>query len=65
MIFYALYNKGWKTGMIITDDYDLEEIARGDHIRNIKRDLREIGCYGPVKVYDINNKLVKVLNKAA
>lgn len=65
MVFYALYNKGWRTGIIVTDDYELDEIARGDHIKHIKQDLKTIGYYGTVKVFDINHKLVKVINRAA
>lgn len=65
MVFYALYNQGWRTGLIVTDDYDLEEIARGDHIRHIKKDMKQIGYHGTVKIYDINHKLVKILNRAA
>ncbi len=65
MIYYAVYNKGWQKGLIITDDYDIEEISRGDHIENIKKDIKAIGCHGPVKVFDINHRLVKILNRAA
>lgn len=59
MKFIAIH----KRGAIMTDDYTLSEILRGDNIENIKEDIKYLGIRGAVRVYDENDRLVCKLNK--
>lgn len=56
MKFYAKCSNG---AMVVTDDYDEEEIKLGKHIENILEDFRR-HFFGDLRViiYNENNKVV-------
>ena len=58
MRFIALCSRG----AIMTDDYSIDEILRGIHIKHLKRDIKEWGIRGTVTVIDQNDKFVCKLN---
>lgn len=56
------YFATWRHGAIMTDDYSKNEIAKGLHIKHIKKDIEECQIKGIVKVYDEHMRFVCLLN---
>lgn len=59
MRYIAIHSKG----AIMTDDYSLQEIHEGLHIKHLKADIRCWNLRGPVTVYDERMKFICKLNK--
>lgn len=53
----------WDDGIIQTDDYDKEEVSKQLHLKNICRDLVMCNVEDPVRVYDENNRFIRVVTQ--
>lgn len=48
---------------VLTDDYNDREIARKQHLQDLRQDARQFPKFKyPIRVYDQNDKFICVLN---
>ena len=58
MIYYAVSDEA----VVITDDYSVDEVKKNNHITNILKDFKSQGYKGYIRVFDMYNKFVCIVN---
>lgn len=53
----------WDNGIIQTDDYDKNEVEKQLHLKHLCRDLIISDIEDPVRVYDENNRFIRVITQ--
>lgn len=63
MQFIIEYYRKGRRGLIVTDDYDKEEIQKKRHIKDVVRDMINSGITDPVRLYDEKGNFIRVITR--